>query len=88
MEFRAIRDIRLGEELVIPYDAPTLLYSGQDRRARILQHFGFICNCPKCRIFNPQSDARRVAVRAAVREGQSDVQEVSDVLVRRLELTR
>lgn len=44
--FRALRDIHLGEELVISYIDTDMSY--ERRQASLLLNYGFRCECPKC----------------------------------------
>ncbi|KAL1865026.1 hypothetical protein Daus18300_007373 [Diaporthe australafricana] len=58
----AIRPIKLGEEITIPYDhgGPST-----DRRAFLKGAFGFDCKCSACTLSTPElreSDARRVLI--------------------------
>lgn len=48
MQFRAMKDIQLGEELCIAYDIDGLLEPRETRQATIQRTSGFRCICPAC----------------------------------------
>lgn len=46
VSFRTLRDVQLGEELLISYIDADMSY--ERRQASLLFNYGFSCECPKC----------------------------------------
>jgi hypothetical protein len=62
-QFHAVRPIAKGEEITVLYSE--LAASREQRRAELLEHYKFLCECKTCSLspaLAEQSDARRTAI--------------------------
>jgi SET domain len=66
MEFRALRNIAINEELCVCYNPRVLVFPTAARQQSLHDDFGFVCNCNCCEYPSIPSDDRRDALREVV----------------------
>ncbi|PPR01650.1 LOW QUALITY PROTEIN: hypothetical protein CVT26_013111 [Gymnopilus dilepis] len=70
MQFRALADIKAGDELVYSYISPS---GSVAERHAALAPYGFICHCPACDHATPESDALRKSYEGLVHRYQDTI---------------